>query len=132
METWVANTKKSKSRVTVLNDSHSKGCTMKINTYLRDKFRTVGWIKPGALTKEILDRPTVDLVNLKKSDVIVLIAGANDVYKNNSNEALMKIIKFIQNNSNTNLVILGIPLRHNLVENSCVNKAIQVFSHKLI
>jgi hypothetical protein len=43
----------------------------------------------------------------------------------------MKIIKFIQNNSNTNLVILGIPLRHDLVENSCVNKAIQVFNHKL-
>jgi hypothetical protein len=70
---------KSKSRVTILNDSHLKGCTVKINICLSDTFRTVGWIKPGALTEEILDKPTVDLVNLKKSDVIVLIAGANEV-----------------------------------------------------
>jgi hypothetical protein len=67
---------KSKSRVTILSDSHLKGCTMKINTYLSDKFRTVGWIKTGTLTKKMLDKPTVDLVNLKKSDVIVLSAGA--------------------------------------------------------
>jgi hypothetical protein len=70
-------------------------------------------------------------VNLKKRDVIVISAGANDVYRNNPNEALMNIIKFIQNNGNTNIMILGIPRRHNLVEYSCVNKAIQVFNHKL-
>jgi lysophospholipase L1-like esterase len=47
------------------------------------------------LAEEILDRLTADLVNLKKCDVIVINAGANDVYRNNPNEALMKIIKFI-------------------------------------
>jgi hypothetical protein len=41
----------------------------------------------------------------------------------------MKINKFIHN-SITNLVILGSPLRHDLFENSCVNKAIQVINHK--
>jgi hypothetical protein len=70
-------------------------------------------------------------VNLKKHDVIVFSAGANDVYRNNPNEALMKIIKFIHNNGNTNIMILGIPHRHDLVEYSCVNRAIMVFNHKL-
>jgi ribosomal silencing factor RsfS len=73
----------------------------------------------------------VDLVNLNKRDVIVFSAGANDVCRNNANEALMMIIKFIQNNRNTNIMVLGISHRHHLVEYSCVNKAIQVFSNKL-
>jgi hypothetical protein len=96
------------------------------------KFRTIGWIKPGALVEEILDKQSVDLVNLKKCDVIVFSAGANDVYRNNPNEALMKIIKFIQNNHNKNIIILGIPHKHDLAEYSCVNRAIQVFNYKLL
>jgi hypothetical protein len=67
----------------------------------------------------------VDLVNLKKRDVIVFSAGA-DMYRNNPNEPLMKIIKFIQNNLHTNIMILGIPHRHDLAEYSCVNGAIQL------
>jgi hypothetical protein len=79
-----------------------KGCTKRINNYLSDEFRTFGWIKPGALAEEILDRLTVVLVNLKKCDVIVISAGANDVYRNNPNEALMEIIKFILTSSTSN------------------------------
>jgi hypothetical protein len=64
------------------------------------KVRTFGWIKPGELAEEILDRLTVDLMNLKKHYVILISAGANDVHRNNPNEALMNIIKFIQNYGN--------------------------------
>jgi hypothetical protein len=39
-------------------------------------------------------------VNLKKWDVTVLSVGANDVCKNTPEEALIKTIKFIQNNGN--------------------------------
>jgi hypothetical protein len=66
---------KNKHRVVILSDSHLKGCTKRINNYLSDKFRTLGWIKPGVRAEEILDRLTVDLVNLKKHDVIVISAG---------------------------------------------------------
>jgi hypothetical protein len=45
-----------KSKVVILSDSHLKGCNKRINNYLSDKFRTFGWIKPGALAGEILDR----------------------------------------------------------------------------
>jgi hypothetical protein len=71
-------------------------------------------------------------MNLKKRDVIMLSAGASDVYRNNPNEVLMKIIKFIQSNRNTHIMILGIPHSHYLAEYSCVNRAIQVFNYKLM
>jgi hypothetical protein len=52
------------------------------------------------------------------------------MYRNNRNEALMKIIKFIHNKGDTHM-ILGIPHRLHLVEYSCVNGTIQVFNYKL-
>jgi hypothetical protein len=73
----------------------------------------------------------VALMNLKKGDVIVLSVGTNDVYGNNSKEALIKISTFIQNNFNTNIMILSIPHRHDLVAYSCLNKAIQSFNSTL-
>jgi hypothetical protein len=68
---------------------------------------------------------------LKKRDVIVISAGANNAYRNSPNEALMKIIKFIQNYGNANIMTLGIPHRLDLVEYSCVNRAIRVFNKLL-
>jgi hypothetical protein len=54
----------------------------------------------------------MDLMNLNKRDVIVISAGANDVFvNNNSNVALFKITKLIQNNCNTNIIIFGVPHR---------------------
>jgi hypothetical protein len=50
--------------------------------------------------------------------VIAISDGGNDVYRNNPNEALMKIVKSIQN-GNTNIIILAIPYRHYLVEYAC-------------
>jgi len=72
----------------------------------------------------------MDLMHLNKRDVIVISAGAN-VYMNNSNVALLKITKLIQNNCNTNIIIYGVPHRYDLVEYSCVNRAIQAFNCKL-
>jgi hypothetical protein len=40
-----------------------------------------------------------------KCDLIVLSAGANDQYGDNPKEALMKIIKFMQHNGNTNIIM---------------------------
>jgi hypothetical protein len=122
---------KCSSKVVILGDSHLKGCTERINNHLGDTFRITGWIQPGAVAEEILDKPTMDLMNLNKRDVIVISAGANDVYMNNSNVALSKITKLIQNNYNTNIIIFGVPHRYDLVEYSCVTRAIQVFSCKL-
>jgi len=78
-----------------------------------------------------LDKPTRDWEILNKRDVIVLSAGANNVYMNNSKVALSKIIKSIQKSCNTKIIILSVPQRYDLVEYSCVNRAIQLFNNKL-
>jgi len=122
---------KHSSKVAIVSDSHLKGCTMKINNHLGDTFRITGWTKPGALAEELLDKPIMGLVNLNKQNVVVISAGANDLYMNNSSVALLKITKFIHNNCNTNMIIYGVPHRYDLAEYSCVNRAIRAFNCKL-
>jgi len=122
---------KHSSKVAILSDSHLKGCTIKINNHLVDTFRITGWTKPGALAEELLDKRIMDLVDLNKQDVVVISAGANDVYMNSCSVALLKITKFIQNNCNTNMKIYGVPHRYDLAEYSCVSRAIRAFNCKL-
>jgi hypothetical protein len=75
-------------RVLILSDSHLRGCTTKINNYLDNTFRTNGWIKPGASAEEILNTPNLEVASMNSHDLIVLCAGANDMYRNNSNVAI--------------------------------------------
>lgn len=47
------------------------------------------------------------------------------------NVVLSQITKFIQVNSNTNMIILGIPHRHELTYHSILNTEIHIFNRKL-
>jgi hypothetical protein len=88
-------------------------------------------IRPGAGAEKIVNSFAEDLQNLYSHDVVVLNAGANDVYKNNKGAALTQIIKFIQRHYGTNIIILDIPQRHDLSSFSCVNSEIEEFNRKL-
>jgi hypothetical protein len=88
-------------------------------------------MKPGASVTDIVAQTNTNYWSLTTSDVIVLHGGSNDVYRNNSNVALLQIVKFIQDINNTNIIVLDIPQRYDLGKNSCVNKEIQSFKQKL-
>lgn len=64
--------------------------------------------------------------------MIVLNSGSNDVNNINKNVVPSQITKFIEVNSNTNMIILGITHRHDLPCHSAINTEICVFSKKLI
>jgi hypothetical protein len=44
---------KNESRVVILSGNHMRECTKRINNYMSAKFRTIGWIKPGVVAKEV-------------------------------------------------------------------------------
>jgi hypothetical protein len=86
-------------------------------------------IKPGASIIDIVPQTTVNYTHLTKKDVMQ--AGSNDVYRNNAKTALMQIINFCEVLNNTNIILLDITHRYDLIENSCVNKEIQTYNRKL-
>ena len=60
--------------------------------------------------------------HLTKKDIVVLLGGSIDVAKNNSQSAMKQILDLALNASHTNVIQLRVPHRHDLINESCVNK----------
>jgi len=73
----------------------------------------------------------VTLINLQKNDSLIVCSGANDLYKNSSNNALKNTIKFIKSVNNTNIILVGVPHRFDLSDNSDTNNRINLHDSKL-
>jgi hypothetical protein len=63
---------------------------------------------------------------------MVLWGGANDVCRNNFQDALKHITNFVNAKGHTNIIILCVPHLHDLPEWSCVNKEVRAFNRKLV
>jgi RNase H-fold protein (predicted Holliday junction resolvase) len=63
--------------------------------------------------------------------VIIVWGGTRNVSKNESNKGLTEIRKFMENNKNTNIMIIHLPTRLDLEPMSCINQKAKVFNRKL-
>jgi hypothetical protein len=118
-------------KLIVVGDSHLRRSAIRIGAYLGNKFKVCGMIKPGASIVDMVIKSGMNYMCLIKKDVIVFLGGSNDVYRNNSVTALMQVVKFCEVVNNTNIIVLDIPHRYDLENNSTVNKEIQTFNRKL-
>ena len=75
-------------KVFILGDSHFKGGIGKLRSVLSSKFKVSGIIRQGASSDKIVSSSSDELRSLHLQDVLILNAGANDVYKNSKELAL--------------------------------------------
>jgi hypothetical protein len=114
-----------------MGDSHLRGYSENIK-YLNDPFQVSGFIKPGAETKTILKQTTVEVDNLLISDIIILSCGSNDTGRAKLSEVLIDIIGFIKKVTHTKVILLTVPIRHDLKgANTSINEEITKFNRKL-
>jgi len=66
-----------------------------------------------------------------RSDTIIVWGGSNDVYKNETQSGLTCLYNFVNRRTNTNILTLAAPHRHDLSLLSCVNNEILTFNRKL-
>jgi hypothetical protein len=141
---WKSTTRKKEERkrpigtrashkVKILGDSYLRGTASKIDQYLNTKFEVCSWIKPGATTKEIVNTLENDLKCLGTQDVIVVNGGSNNIgsKRNQTNKVLVHMAQFIQENIYSNIIIVNIPLRHDIGNNSITNLEIHATNMKL-
>jgi len=62
------------------------------------------------------------------NDVLIVWGGSNDISRNNTNEAINQLCKFIEEKTTVNLAIMKTPLRHDLISSSCVNNEVLKFN----
>ena len=87
------------------------------------QFEAVGFIKPGGRAQQVLDKKNIDGEKLKKEDVLVIVCGANDVAANEAAVALTAITVTLEEatQTQTQVVLVDLPKRYDLLEWSCVN-----------
>jgi hypothetical protein len=90
------------------------------------------FIKPAANIKQIVHTQEMELKCLGK-DIIVVNGGSNDFDSNieKGKSALIHMLQFSQKYTNTNIIMVNIPLRYNLAMNYQINLKIQDFNTNL-
>lgn len=112
------------SNVTILSDSHGKG----LAKLLRDKFRTESNIDeivlPGAMLHQVMSR-TPNLSQTPK-DYIVSVAGANDIYRNQTSNIYNNMKRAITSLQPCTVIVETLPFRRNLPHSHTINENIMM------
>jgi hypothetical protein len=71
-------------KVVIIGDSHARGCAANMKYSLKNNYKVIGYVKPGASIDTLISTAKTDIENLNKNDVIVFWEGTCEVSKNNS------------------------------------------------
>ena len=86
---------------------------------------------PGAGLQNITKLAKSEITTLTNSDTVIACGGSNDVNRDMSQVGLNSLKNFVNLRTNTKVLILTLPQRHDLTHDSCVNKEIHSFNRKL-
>jgi hypothetical protein len=112
-------------------DSHAKKISAELRVLLDYNYDIMGVAKPDAKMSDILTTARDEAASLTNKDILIIWAGANDISKNNTKEALKCLIKFMEGNIKTNIILIHALHRHDLTTSSCVNKEVLKFNRQM-
>jgi len=115
----------------LIGDSHIKRCSEKFSNLLDDSYNMTGITKPNANLEAITLPIDVNVDGYTKDDNLILSGGTMDVARNEMNNVLRHLTHFLKRTCGTNVLILDVPHRLDLVNSSCVNKESIVYNRKL-
>ena len=120
-----------KKKIIIIGDSHVKGYATNIKQILGKSAEVLGYVSSGAKLNNIICMAKNEISKLTKKDVVVISGGTVDIAKNEADKGLTHLVKFVGDCSNTNVIVIGAPKRHDLWELSCVNKEVDRFNRIL-
>jgi hypothetical protein len=112
-----------KRKILICADSHGRDLAWHVNA-VQETHEAVGFVRPGGFSKEVLNEKNIIQENLNKHDALVVICGSNDVTDNNADNFIDTLTSSLDSARNTNVVLVDLPVRHDLPQWSCVNKEI--------
>jgi hypothetical protein len=118
-------------KVLMLGDSHTRGCASKVRNQLNNEYEVSEFINPGSEMKNIKESAKTKMTQLTNDDIVVLWRGSNDVTRKNSVVGMKHILDLLIHSSHTNVILLSVPQRHDLISDSCVNREVEAFNSSL-
>jgi hypothetical protein len=110
-------------KVLILRDSHARGCASEVKQQLNNEYEVFAFIKPGSRMKDIKGSAKMKVTLLTREYIVVLWGGVNDVARNNSMVGMKHILGLLINSPHTNVILLNIPHRHDLINDVCKQRS---------
>jgi hypothetical protein len=82
-------------------------------------------VRPGAKVKDVLKNCVRDCSVRGPQDHAVIIGGANDISRNETKNCINTLKRTLSAVTSTYVMVLNIPTRHDLIQESIVNKEIR-------
>jgi hypothetical protein len=60
--------------------------------------------------------------------MVVVWGGSKNVGKNETKQGISYVKDFVETNKHTNIILMEVPHRHDLIQYSCVNKEVEKFN----
>ena len=127
----VKSAKKVKHKILITDDSHSRNSASLLQDNLNKDYEASSFVRPGAQMNVITGPVGEAVKSLKCDDVVVIWGGSNDISRNNIKDALKNVNEFVKGTTETNIVLINAPHRHDLTPESCVNKEVVKFNRQL-
>lgn len=121
---------KNRRRMLLCADSHGRDLAWHINNNSKT-LDAYGFIKPGGRAHQILSPKNIEGEKLEEGSFVVVACGTNDVACNKADSAIDIISSTVKCMKNT-VILLDLPLRHDLPVWSCVNKEIRRTNNELL
>jgi hypothetical protein len=121
--------RKFERKIVIIGDSHARNCATELYHRLGKKCDVIGYVKPGAEMKDIVQSGKEEIKKLNKKDVVW--GGSNDIGKQNTQEALRQLGEFVERSKDVNVIVMTAPHRHDLMTSSCVNGEVGRFNRLL-
>lgn len=110
-------------KLLIVGDSHGRGLSNKLQNK-PSNMSVSGFTKPGATLEQVTETCLPFGRELSAKDVVLIIAGTNDVARNEAPQALRTLRKVLSNLQRTNVVICTIPQRYDLGNSSINNREV--------
>ena len=116
--------------IEILADSHGRKLSQLISSKISS--RVFGLIKPNAKASEVLHNKTsLVRANTPVCFLTIILAGANDIYCNETKNYLRTLKRYLSTNFHSNIILCTIPQRFDLPFWSIVNKEIRYVNQKI-
>ena len=116
-------------QVNILGDSHGRELSIILKSL--GVSRVEGLIKPNANADEILETNVIESKNENLTEIKVIIAGANNVYRNDAETFLRALRKYLVSHTQETIILYTIPTRYDLPIWSIVNVEIRKVNYKI-
>jgi hypothetical protein len=122
--------KDTRPRITIIGDSHARGCAGELLHRVRKQFNVMGYTKPNAGLPELLPTAKKGTSKLTKKDTVIILGGTNDIKRNLQGKNLTSMETFLDVTAHAN-VLVEVPYRYDLRKRHYINDDIMKYNRRI-